>query len=50
LNALSSDQLVAFVERKLRERGVKKIVPDQQMPADSPAAMKPSRFGGSCKN
>jgi hypothetical protein len=29
LNAMTSPQLVAFVERKLREQGVKKIVPDQ---------------------
>jgi hypothetical protein len=28
LNAMSSDQLVAFLERKLTEHGVKKIVPD----------------------
>jgi hypothetical protein len=31
LNALSSDQLVAFVERKLKQIGVKKIVPEQEM-------------------
>jgi hypothetical protein len=28
LNAMTSDQLIAFVERKLTEHGVKKIVPD----------------------
>jgi DNA topoisomerase VI subunit B len=27
LNAMTSDQLVAFVERKLRENGVKKVIP-----------------------
>jgi hypothetical protein len=29
LNAMTSPQFVAFVERKLRENGVEKIVPDQ---------------------
>jgi DNA topoisomerase VI subunit B len=29
LNAMTSDQLVAFVERKLRQHGIKKIVPDK---------------------
>jgi len=28
LNAMTSDQLVAFVERKLEEQGIKKVVPD----------------------
>ena len=27
MNALTSDQLVAFVERKLQENGVRKVVP-----------------------
>jgi hypothetical protein len=31
LNALTSDQLVAFIERKLRQHGVKKIVPERKM-------------------
>jgi len=29
LNAMTSDQLVAFVERKLKRHGVKKVVPGQ---------------------
>jgi hypothetical protein len=29
LNAMTSDQLVAFVERKLKKHGIKKIVPDK---------------------
>jgi len=28
LNALASDQLVAFIERKLKEHGISKVVPD----------------------
>jgi len=35
LNAMASDQLVAFVERKLTEHGVKKIVPDKESQADA---------------
>jgi hypothetical protein len=31
LNALTSDQLIAFIERKLRQHGVKKIVPERKM-------------------
>jgi hypothetical protein len=31
LNAMTSPQFVAFVERKLRENGVEKIVPDQRL-------------------
>jgi hypothetical protein len=31
LNALPSDQLVAFIERKLNEHGVQKIVPDDDL-------------------
>jgi hypothetical protein len=30
LNAMPSDQLVAFVERKLKEHGVEKVVPDTE--------------------
>jgi hypothetical protein len=30
LNALTSDQLVAFIERKLKQHGVKKVVPAKQ--------------------
>jgi hypothetical protein len=35
LNALTSDQLVAFIERKLTEQGVKKIVPDNDLLGDA---------------
>jgi hypothetical protein len=35
LNALPSDELVAFVERKLAEHGVAKVVPDDDMLADT---------------
>ena len=31
LNAMTSDQLVAFIERKLKQHGVKKIVPDDDL-------------------
>ena len=34
LNAMTSPQFVAFVERKLRENGVAKIVPDQDLLAE----------------
>ena len=35
LNALTSDQLVAFIERKLDEHSVKKIIPDKEQLADA---------------
>jgi hypothetical protein len=31
LNAMTSPQFIAFVERKLRENGVAKIVPEQDL-------------------
>jgi hypothetical protein len=31
LNAMDSDQFVAFVERKLEENGVKKAIPEGEM-------------------
>jgi hypothetical protein len=34
LNAMTSPQFVAFVERKLRENGVAKVVPDQDLLAE----------------
>jgi hypothetical protein len=34
LNAMTSPQFVTFVERKLRENGVEKIVPDEDLLAD----------------
>jgi hypothetical protein len=30
LNAMTSDQFVAWLERKLKEQGVKKVIPDQE--------------------
>jgi hypothetical protein len=35
LNAMSSPQFIDFVERKLRENGVEKIVPDEDMLAEA---------------
>ncbi len=35
LNALASDQLVAFIERKLRQHGVKKVVPAEDTLAET---------------
>jgi hypothetical protein len=35
LNALTSDQLVAFIERKLTEHGIKKIIPDADLLRDA---------------
>ena len=35
LNALASDQLVAFIERKLEQHGVTKIVPDDELLAET---------------
>jgi hypothetical protein len=39
LNAMTSPQFVAFVERKLRENGVAKIVPNQELLAEVYAGM-----------
>jgi hypothetical protein len=35
LNAMTSPQFIAFVERKLTEHGLKKIVPDKHQLADA---------------
>jgi len=35
LNAMTSDQLVAFVERKLEEHGIKKVIPDDEELAEA---------------
>jgi hypothetical protein len=35
LNAMPSDMLVAFIERKLRAHGIKKVIPNQKMLAES---------------
>jgi hypothetical protein len=43
LNAMTSPQFVAFVERKLRENGVAKIVPDQDLLAEAYGAMERGR-------
>lgn len=34
LNAMTSPQFVAFIERKLRERGVAKVIPDANVLAE----------------
>jgi hypothetical protein len=43
LNAMTSPQFVAFVERKLRENGVAKIVPDQDLLAEVYTSMQRGR-------
>jgi hypothetical protein len=43
LNAMTSPQFVAFVERKLRESGVAKIVPDQDLLAEVYVALEKGR-------
>ena len=43
LNAMTSPQFVAFVERKLRENGVAKIVPEQDLLAEAYAELKRGR-------
>jgi len=35
LNAMTSDQLIAFVERKLAQHGIKKVVPDGERLAET---------------
>ncbi len=35
LNALTSDQLVAFIERKLNEHGIKKLIPKADLLRDA---------------
>ena len=35
LNALTSDQLVAFIERKLEKHGIKKLIPKADMLRDA---------------
>jgi hypothetical protein len=35
LNAMTSDQLIAFVERKLRQHGIKKVIPEKEQLADA---------------
>ncbi len=35
LNAFASDELIAWIERKLDEKGVRKIVPDDETLADA---------------
>jgi hypothetical protein len=43
LNAMTSPQFVAFVERKLREHGIAKIVPDQDLLAEAYAGLERGR-------
>jgi Topoisomerase 6 subunit A/Spo11, Toprim domain len=43
LNAMTSPQFVAFVERKLKENGVAKIVPDQELLAEVYAGVERGR-------
>jgi hypothetical protein len=35
LNAMTSDQLVTFVERKLEHYGIKKVIPDEEELAEA---------------
>ena len=35
LNAFTSDELVAWIEGKLEEHGVRKVIPDQEMLAEA---------------
>jgi hypothetical protein len=35
LNALTSDQLIAFIERKLKQHGICKVVPDKELLGDA---------------
>jgi hypothetical protein len=44
LNAMTSPQFVAFVERKLQENGVAKIVPDKDLLTESYRAMERGRL------
>ena len=43
LNAMTSPQFIAFIERKLREHGFKKIIPDQDLLAKTYVALERSR-------
>jgi hypothetical protein len=43
LNAMTSPQFVAFIERKLRENDIAKIIPDQDLLADVYASMERGR-------
>jgi hypothetical protein len=43
LNAMTSPQFVAFVERKLRENGIAKIVPDKNLLAEVYASVAKGR-------
>jgi hypothetical protein len=35
LNAMTSDQLIAFIERKLKQHGIKKVIPEKEQLADA---------------
>ncbi len=43
LNAMTSPQFIAFVERKLKEHSIAKIVPDQELLAETFAGMERGR-------
>jgi hypothetical protein len=43
LNAMTSPQFIAFIERKLRANGVAKVVPDNELLAEAYAAMEKGR-------
>jgi hypothetical protein len=43
LNAMTSPQFIAFLERKLKGHGIKKVVPDQDLLAEVYACMKRGR-------
>jgi hypothetical protein len=49
LNAMTSPQFVAFVERKLLENGVAKIIPDQKLLAKVYAGMERGRRLAACR-
>jgi hypothetical protein len=44
LNAMTSPQFIAFVERKLRQHAIRKIVPDSKLLAETYAAMERGRL------
>ena len=44
LNAMTSPQFIAFLEQKLREHGVEKIVPDQDLLAEAYAELERGRL------
>ena len=43
LNAMTSPQFVAFIERKLREHGIAKVIPDETLLAEMYAGFEKGR-------